>query len=103
MPLTRRTAPLLVTAALLLLPVTADAANSTLSPTPPPGLRQAHKPRAPHPRKKPPHRNRAARPAKPRTQPLPQTGTDLTLEAAVAALLIAGGALLRVPLYSRHR
>jgi hypothetical protein len=81
MPLTRRSLPLLATVALLLSPVVARAADSKLSPTPPPGM-----PQGPGP-----------------TRVLPHTGTDLGLEAAAAAVLIAGGTLLRAPRYFGRR
>ncbi len=101
--MTRRSAPWLVAAALLLWPVAARAAGDpTLSPTPPPGLTQGNgtTPPAKH---KPSHRHHAPRPAKRPAGALPQTGTDLGLEAAVAALLIAGGTLLRAPGYFGRR
>jgi LPXTG-motif cell wall-anchored protein len=100
MPLTRRSVPLLATAAFLLWPVTAWAADPTLSPTPPPGLLQGrgHNPH-PKPKPKPSHRHRARRPAQRPRGALPQTGTDLALEAVAAGALLAGGSLLRATRY----
>jgi hypothetical protein len=101
--MTRRSAPWLVAAALLLWPVAARAGGDpTFSPTPPPGLTQGKRPTPPA-KHKPSHRHHATRPAKRHRATLPKTGADLPHEAAVAAMLIAGGALLRAPRYFGRR
>jgi hypothetical protein len=108
MPLTRTAAPLLATAALLFWPVAARAGDPLLSPTAPPGLQQGQhppgrhprpKPVRHHPRTRPARHHHAPKPARPRGGALPHTGSDLALEAAAAAMLIAGGTLLRAPRY----
>ncbi len=102
MPLTRRSVPLLVAAALLLGSAAAEAADPTLSPTPPPGLLQGKTP-TPHKQPTPSRRHHVIKPAERSGGALPQTGTDLGLESAVAAALIAGGTLLRAPRYFGRR
>ncbi len=102
MLLTRRSVPLLATAALLLWPVAARAADPTLSPTPPPGV-QLGRGSTPHTNPPPAHGHHATKPSRQPDGTLPQTGTDLGLEAAAAAALIAGGTLLRAPRYFGRR
>ncbi len=102
MALTRRSVPLLATAALLLWPVTARAAGPTLSPTPPPGLQQGRG-TTQHPKRKPSHQHHTIKPSKRPGGSLPQTGIDLALEAAAAATLIVGGTVLRAPRYFGRR